>query len=144
MSKGDYEVGYGKPPEATRFKKGASGNPTGRPKGTRNLSTDIREVLSTKVSVTENGKPRKVSTQLATLMRLREKALKGDIRSMERLLELAHIIGAEDQARANERSLSEAETDVLERFVEARIRHAADSAAEDFGDNDVDHVHPGS
>lgn len=30
----EYEVGYGKPPEATRFRKGKSGNPGGRPKGT--------------------------------------------------------------------------------------------------------------
>jgi hypothetical protein len=29
----DYEVGYGKPPSATRFKKGVSGNPKGRPRG---------------------------------------------------------------------------------------------------------------
>ena len=34
--KGDYTVGYGKPPTATRFKKGQSGNPKGRPKGSRN------------------------------------------------------------------------------------------------------------
>lgn len=32
----DYEVGYGKPPAETRFKKGQSGNPNGRPKGSRN------------------------------------------------------------------------------------------------------------
>ncbi len=32
----DYAVGFGKPPEATRFKKGSSGNPKGRPKGSRN------------------------------------------------------------------------------------------------------------
>lgn len=33
---GDYEVGYGKPPEHGRFRKGQSGNPRGRPKGARN------------------------------------------------------------------------------------------------------------
>ena len=34
--KTNYEVGYGKPPEASKFKKGKSGNPKGRPKGARN------------------------------------------------------------------------------------------------------------
>ena len=28
----DYEVGYGKPPKNTQFRKGVSGNPRGRPK----------------------------------------------------------------------------------------------------------------
>jgi hypothetical protein len=32
-------VGYGRPPLATRFRAGQSGNPRGRPKGARNLST---------------------------------------------------------------------------------------------------------
>ena len=35
----DYAVGYGKPPKHTRFKKGRSGNPRGRPRGAKNLST---------------------------------------------------------------------------------------------------------
>jgi hypothetical protein len=30
---GDFEVGYGKPPQRTRFRKGQSGNPGGRPRG---------------------------------------------------------------------------------------------------------------
>ena len=41
----DYEVGYGKPPEHTRFQPGRSGNPRGRPKGTKNLKTDLVEEL---------------------------------------------------------------------------------------------------
>ena len=40
------EVGYRKPPKATQFKQGQSGNPHGRPKGTKNLKTDLIEELS--------------------------------------------------------------------------------------------------
>jgi hypothetical protein len=59
--KNDYEVGYGKPPAHTRFRKGQSGNPSGKPK--RVLSEDeilLRE-LASKVPVTEGGKQRRMS-----------------------------------------------------------------------------------
>jgi len=84
-----YAVGYGKPPMHTRFQSGRSGNPAGRPKGVRNLSTDVRRILKVPVKVNEGGRSRKVSTQEGTLMRLREKALKGDPRALDRLLDLA-------------------------------------------------------
>src|SRR5262249_18504939 len=53
--------GYGRPPEATKFKPGQSGNPRGRPKGSKNLATLTRKHLQTKVSVRENGRERRMS-----------------------------------------------------------------------------------
>lgn len=40
---GDYDVGYAKPPVETRFKKGTSGNPRGRPKGAKNKLPALHE-----------------------------------------------------------------------------------------------------
>lgn len=57
----DYEVGYRKTPVKTRFKKGQSGNPRGRPKGSKALRTVIDDVLDTKVVVTIGGKRRRVT-----------------------------------------------------------------------------------
>ena len=66
ISKMDYEVGYGKPPRHTRFKKGeASANPLGRPR--KNLAASLVERLNKKVVVTENGRRRKIAVREAIL-----------------------------------------------------------------------------
>ena len=80
----DDEVGYGKPPKESRFPKGQSGNPKGRPKGARGLSTLLRKALTTKVVVLQNGQKKKVETLEAVSMRLSEKARKGVARSIEK------------------------------------------------------------
>ncbi|MCY3732928.1 MAG: DUF5681 domain-containing protein, partial [Chloroflexi bacterium] len=50
-----YDVGFGKPPKHSRFKKGKSGNPKGRPKGSRNFSMVVKETLEEPVRVTSHG-----------------------------------------------------------------------------------------
>jgi hypothetical protein len=87
---GQYEVGYGKPPQHTRFRPGASGNPKGRPKGVNNLATDVKHALSTRIPIRSQGKSRLVSTQQAGIMLLVEKAFKEkDLKALARVLDLA-------------------------------------------------------
>jgi hypothetical protein len=111
----DDEAGYGKPPKSGMFKKGQSGNPKGRPKGVKNFQTELCSVLRSKVTVTEAGKPKSVSTVEAALMRLREKALKGDQRALEILLGYARESSGASDARSRERKLSKLEQDILGR-----------------------------
>jgi hypothetical protein len=121
-AEGGHEVGYGKPPKHTRFKPGQSGNLKGRPKGVRNFKTDVQTTLKAPVKVTRDGRPRKVSTQEAALLRLREKALGGDARALDRLLALAQVYNNEELAVAT--GLSAGDSKLLEIF-EARVLSGA-------------------
>lgn len=131
MSK-DYKVGYRKPPKDTQFKKGQSGNPQGRPKGSCNFSTDLKDTLKEPVRLTKGGKPKTVSTQLATLWRLREKALAGDARSLDRYIELARTYNDEEIAAAVKLSQSDAE--ILEAYNEQQLRRAEEAPPDDNND----------
>src|ERR1700739_4607877 len=96
--KNSFEIGYGKPPRHSRFVAGQSGNPRGRQKGVRNLANDVKRTLEVPVRLTDQGKTKRVSTQEAVLLRLREKALKGDARAIDRLVELARTYNVAEAA----------------------------------------------
>ncbi len=70
------DVGYMNPPEHTRFKKGKSGNPRGRPRKREDLNTVLQRVLNRKVRVKDND--RKIPIRDALIWKLRELALQGD------------------------------------------------------------------
>src|ERR1700675_246952 len=59
--KGDYSVGYGRPPKHTQFPKGKSGNDKGRPPGSKNMRSEIRNVYLEPVPMTLKGKRRRVA-----------------------------------------------------------------------------------
>lgn len=84
--KRDYEVGYGKPPRHTRFKKGQSGNPNGRPRGTKRLATLLNKALGQTVVVNDHGRQRKITMLEAIFAQLVTKAARGDHRAMQLLL----------------------------------------------------------
>jgi hypothetical protein len=114
----EYDVGFCKPPNSGQFKKGKSGNPKGRPKGTRNFSTDLDEVLSGKVTVVENGTRKKVSVQMATIKRLGEKALMGDLKSMVLLLGLAEQSANAKEAQSAEKAIGASDQQIIDNFID--------------------------
>jgi hypothetical protein len=83
---GDYEVGYGKPPVSTRFKPGQSGNPKGRPRGSKGFNALMRRALSETILVREDGQLRQMSRREVIIKSWIARALKGDARAIERLL----------------------------------------------------------
>ena len=127
----DDKVGYGNPPKHSRFRKGQSGNARGRPKNSRNFATDLQEMLGGKMTIAENGRRRKVSTQQAALLRLQEKALKGDARALDKLLELAQQNSEDLAARAAERELTSGEDEILQRYSRQILEEAENASALD-------------
>jgi hypothetical protein len=67
--KGDYRVGYKRPPLHTRYQPGECGNPKGRPKGSKNTSTLLAEELNRRMSVTESGKRQRITKGHAIVKR---------------------------------------------------------------------------
>jgi hypothetical protein len=115
--KGDeHKVGYGKPPQHTQFKPGQSGNPKGRPRGIKNLNTDLEEELSQKILVTEAGTQLETTKQRAMIKSLFAKALNGDVRASGVLINL--ILGLEQSRIAAQSTEAMAEEDlaILEAF----------------------------
>ena len=82
------KVGPGKPPRHTRFKPGQSGNPKGRPKGSKNFATILQQQLTKKITITVDGKPRRVTVQEVIARRLATDSMKGTTKAMELLIRL--------------------------------------------------------
>jgi hypothetical protein len=78
-------VGYCNPPEHSRFKKGVSGNPTGRPKGTLNMATLLERTLLERVVIHENGRQKTVTKLEAALKQLIDKATSGELKAFQLL-----------------------------------------------------------
>src|SRR5262249_18559387 len=71
-------VGYARPPLASRFKPGKSGNPHGRPRNSRNLKTIIQSALTAPVVVREGARKRSISKLEGIVLKQVESALKGN------------------------------------------------------------------
>src|ERR1700737_5026380 len=87
-----WEVGYGKPPRHTRFGLGRSGNPRGRPGGSKNLSTLLSEALKEPVIVVENGRRRKIAKRQAIITQLVNRSAKADLKAIQILLTMLRDI----------------------------------------------------
>lgn len=92
-----YAVGYKRPPKSTRFKPGVSGNPKGKPKGSRPVGALLQQIIQQKIAVSENGTTRRLPVLEIMLRRLANDAMRGEQRSIKFLLSLMEHYGDSSQ-----------------------------------------------
>lgn len=124
----EYETGYRKPPKTTRFKKGRSGNPKGRPKRSRNFLTLLKEELAQKVIISEQGAKRSISKMEAMIKRMVAGALQGDQKSMVTLIE---ILKRANQLREIEEIGEEIMPEEYEKILEDYVRRRLEAQKPD-------------
>jgi Family of unknown function (DUF5681) len=108
----DYSVGYGRPPVSTRFPKGKSGNPRGRPKGAKNLTTLLAEELNRKIAIREGDVTRRVTKREAMVKRICESALKGDHKALMAIMQVDRGDGS-DRVAPDQTDLSAEDREIL-------------------------------
>lgn len=123
-------VGYGKPPRQTRFKKGLSGNPAGRPKGALNVATTLARILKEPVVVQEHGRRRTITKFEAAATQLVNKAASGDARALTLLLNLLPTLESrwETDDRVTQ-ALPEVDRQILTRLL-GRVRRVVQPPAD--------------
>ena len=129
------EVGYCRPPEHTQFKKGESGNPSGRPKKPRESLSDIKKYISDElreeVTITEGEQRKKTSKNQLYYKSLVNDAIAGKASACRMLFEIIKEISDPEEF-----NLSENENEFLDKYLEDLDRDVVQDDIEDQTDRD--------
>ena len=77
----DKKVGYKRPPRKTQFAPGQSGNPSGKSKGTRNIATELQDILNETITIASSGALKTMTKQRALASSLVSAAIEGDLKA---------------------------------------------------------------
>jgi uncharacterized protein DUF5681 len=119
----DYVVGYGKPPLHTRFQKGRSGNPKGRPRGKKNMSTLLSAALDASIIVVENGRRKKITKREAIVTQLVNKSASADLKATQIVLAMLREVDSVSDGSVEASDFTEADKEIIRR-IQARLQNA--------------------
>jgi hypothetical protein len=126
----DYEVGFRRPPVATRFKPGNIGNPKGRPKKKQTVGQIIESALMTKVTVVENGRSKTMTAEEVIIRKLTLDAANGDKRAIQTLFSLRDRYQDSNETTLDSTDLQSDDRKILDDYLATLQRNGA---GEGFG-----------
>src|ERR1700746_3913845 len=116
-----YAVGYGKPPRHSRFEPGQSGNPRGRPPGSKNLSSLLKKAIDEPVIVVENNRRRRIAKREAIVKQFVNQSAKGDLKATQLLLSILRALeSVAEPGSADADKITEADQQIIAR-IKARL-----------------------
>jgi hypothetical protein len=131
------KVGYGRPPRQHQFPKGKSGNPRGRPKGAKGLRAELLAAINEPVTITVNGKPKRMRTLSLVLKSLATQAAKGKIGAQRELItRVIEAFGLEDE-RPSAKDLSDTDRLIVAQFLGDQPTNAEDVGTSKEGQTDA-------
>jgi hypothetical protein len=120
----DYEIGFGRPPAASRFKPGNdAARKSGRPRKKRTVGQLIEGALMTKVTVTERGRPKTMTAQEVIFRKLTLDAVNGDKRAIQTLFSLRDRYQDGDEMALDIADLQGDDRKILDEYFEALQRN---------------------
>jgi hypothetical protein len=124
------KVGYGRPPVATRFKPGQSGNPRGRPKGSKGVDQVLRQALDRRVPDPRKGGRHKVSMLELIVEGLVLAAARRDPRMIRLLVGLVDRYAPSHPPKGDPLEIQAKDRDILDEYV-ASVTAALDKSGGD-------------
>ncbi len=112
------ESGYKNPPKHSRFQKGRSGNPAGRPKGSKNTLKLLDTVLEQEIKIQQEGKTISITKKQAMLMQLVNAAVRGEIKAIAALFPYMMQLDMKEEQSMETSKLSLKDEEILQQFLE--------------------------
>jgi hypothetical protein len=113
MSRNDYDVGYGKPPQSGKFAQGHTRSRGRRSRKAPDVHAVILDEIASTIEIKEGARTRKVTKLAALIKRLMVKALSGDLRALGMFLPLILAAGGDKALTQATENLSEIEKEML-------------------------------